>query len=96
MKRLLSWRPDGITRAQLSDELTWKRAEAISSAGGTPTYLVLNRLDIAYPQCKPRRFKAESANESEAEENCTVFAGRARVHLEISLSRDAAEIGEEG
>ena len=48
VKRVLSGRPDGITRAQPSDELTWKRAKAISSAGGTATYLVLNRLDIAY------------------------------------------------
>ena len=36
------------TTKNTSDELSWKRAKAISMAGGTAIYLVLNRLDIAY------------------------------------------------
>ena len=43
----LSTAPTRTTR-NTSDELSWERAKAISLAGGTAIYLVLDRLDIAY------------------------------------------------
>ena len=58
------------------EELSWDRAKVVSSAGGTATYLALDRPDtcLQHPQSKSRHCKAESANRSETEESCSVFA----------------------
>ena len=73
------------------DELLWERAKAASSAGGTATYLKMDRPDtphLHHPQSKSRLCKTESANRSEAGTSCSVLAGWARAHLDISVSRE--------
>ena len=71
------------------DELPWERAKAVSSDGGTATYLAMDRPDIAHSIRRAHQdiAKPKVRTEGKTETSCSVFAG------EISVSGDVNEIG---
>ena len=48
------------------DELLWERAKAVSSAGGTATYLAMDRPDIAHSIRRANQDTAKSKVRAEA------------------------------
>ena len=77
------------------EESPWERVKVVLSAGGTATYLAMDRPDSAYSIRRPNQHiaKPEVRTEARLKRVPRYLLGEAGAHLDISVSGNADEIG---